>query len=374
MMLKSAAGYKTNTLLRPLACLYGVGVGLRNYLFDRGILRAESYPLPIICVGNILVGGTGKTPHVEYLLRLLMPTYRVAVLSRGYKRSSRGLVVAAIESTARDIGDEPYQIKQKFPEALVVVDGNRCRAMRHIISMNEEERPDLVIMDDGFQHRYVQPSFSILLVDAQRPIWDDKLLPEGRLREPASAMYRADCIIVTKSPDEMSPIDQRIIGRNLALYANQSIFFTRHRYLPLRPVERGSLNEDDIAPLLRGDRVIVLSGIANPRPFIHRLESQFRLAGECLFPDHHNFSREDLQSLNEQYRELAAQSSTPLYVVCTEKDAARLTAQLDLLSSEVRSHLYFQPIEVQFLQGAEEFKRLIRLAARAKPAPLQRLK
>lgn len=370
-MPKIATGHKTNALLRPLACLYGLGVGLRNYLFDRGILRAESYPIPVICVGNISVGGTGKTPHVEYLLRLLMPTYRVAVLSRGYKRSSRGLVVATMQSTAREIGDEPRQIKQKFPEALVVVDGNRRRAMRHIMSMSEGERPDLVVMDDGFQHRYVQPSFSILLVDAQRPIWDDKLLPEGRLREPASAMYRADCIIVTKSPEEMNPIDQRIIGRNLALYANQSIFFTRPRYLPLKSVEQGLLAEGDIAPLLRGDRIIALSGIANPRPFIQRLESTFRLVGECLFPDHHNFSKDDLQSINKQYKELSAQSSAPLYVVCTEKDAVRLSAQLDLLSPEVRSHLYYQPIEVQFLQGAEKFKRLIQLAAKAKPAPLQ---
>ena len=227
---------RNNPLLYPLSWLYGLGVGLRNFLFDQGVLKQQAYPIPLICVGNITVGGTGKTPHVELLISILREQRRIAVISRGYKRKSRGLKDVTLTSTADEVGDEPKQIKQKYPEVRFVVDGNRRRAMAYLLALPEAERPDVVLLDDGFQHRYVHPSFSILLIDAQRELHDDELLPLGGLREPATARYRADCIILTKCPHNMRPITLRIMQRNLALYPHQRIFFSRIEYQQPRSV------------------------------------------------------------------------------------------------------------------------------------------
>ena len=170
--------------LQPFSWLYGIGVNVRNALFDRKILKQHSFNIPVICVGNLTVGGTGKTPHIEYLIRLLTPDYKVAVLSRGYKRRSKGFLIVDVDSHANDVGDEPLQLKQKFPEIVMVVDKNRVRAIEKILAIEKEERPDVILLDDGFQHRHVLPSLTILLVDSNRPVYEDRLLPAGYLREP----------------------------------------------------------------------------------------------------------------------------------------------------------------------------------------------
>ena len=175
----------------PLSWLYGIGVDLRNWLFNRKILKQHTFDIPVICVGNLTVGGTGKTPHIEYLIRLLTPRYKVAVLSRGYKRKSKGFLIVDTDSKVQDVGDEPLQIKQKFPNTLVVVDKNRVSAIQKILSIEKSERPDVILLDDGFQHRHVLPSLSILLVDSNRPVFEDKLLPAGLLREPLKGKDRA---------------------------------------------------------------------------------------------------------------------------------------------------------------------------------------
>ncbi len=360
---------KYSVLLRPLACLYGLGVELRNFFFDRGLLRSVSYPIPVICVGNITVGGTGKTPHVEYILRCLLPRYRVAVLSRGYKRSSRGMIVATMQSTVAEIGDEPRQIKLKFPSVALIVDGNRRRAMDYLMALPEGERPEVVVMDDGLQHRYVKPSYTILLVDSQRPIQHDKLLPEGDLREPASARYRADCIIATKCPASLSAIQQRIVERNLAPYPHQRIFFSRICYgraRHLTELELAQGQSPTSVEIPAQARVYLISGIARPQPLIDHLSAQYVVVGQETFADHHNFSDSDLERINTTFASLSSSvSSAPLYAVCTEKDAVRLWELRAKLSPTLLEALLYIPIEMSIMHRGNEFERMIQLAARA---------
>lgn len=222
--------------MKPLAWLYGIGVNIRHKLFDSNILKSKKYPIPVISVGNITVGGTGKTPHVEMLVRILSPRYKVAVVSRGYKRKSHGLQKVSVTSSVKQVGDEPLQIKQKFPETTVYVDANRQHAIETLLNLPEDEKPDVVLLDDAYQHRYVTPSLSILLVDSKRPIYEDELLPAGNLREPERYKSRASIVIVTKCHPEMRPIDFRVIKKGLQLYPFQSLYFTTYDYEAIQPV------------------------------------------------------------------------------------------------------------------------------------------
>lgn len=367
---------KYSVLLRPLAYLYGLGVGLRNLAFACGLLPVRSYPIPIICVGNISVGGTGKTPHVEYVLSLLTPRYRVAVLSRGYKRRSKGLIVARPAHTAEDIGDEPRQILAKYPMITLVVDGNRRRAMDYLMSLDESERPEVVVMDDGLQHRYVRPSYRIMLVDYARLLSDDRLMPEGRLREPARARYRMNCVIVTKCPRELRATERRGIERNLALRPWQRLFFTRIE------AERGKLRPlasllpaGDSAPLptmaLSSEQsVFLLSGIAGPEAFAESLRAYCRIVGEQHYGDHHNYSLDELKDLEQRWQTLVA-THPELIILTTEKDAMRLAALSEGLSPQFISRLYYLPIRVLVPERERELDRQILLAAKAKPQSLQ---
>ena len=219
-----------NKKLRPLSWLYGLGVGFRNMLFEAGILKSQTYATPVISVGNITVGGTGKTPHVEYLIRLLKDKTNLAVLSRGYKRKSRGFLLADNDSTMYDIGDEPFQIKQKFPDITVAVDKKRTRGISRLINGEAGKDIDVILLDDAFQHRYVRAGISILLVDYHRLIIYDELLPSGRLREPVGSKDRADIVIVTKCPPDIKPMDYRVITKAMALYPYQQLYFSTHEY------------------------------------------------------------------------------------------------------------------------------------------------
>jgi len=188
---------KINEWLLPLSWLYGLGVKARNQLFELGVLKSRSFKTPVISVGNITVGGAGKTPHVEYLIRLLKDQHKVAVLSRGYKRKSKGFVRADKDTPMRMIGDEPFQMKQKFPDITVAVDRDRCHGIDELTDSNDKEAADVILLDDAFQHRYVKPGINILLVDYHRLIIYDKLMPAGRLREPKDGKSRADIVIIT---------------------------------------------------------------------------------------------------------------------------------------------------------------------------------
>lgn len=345
-----------NKLLAPLSLLYGIGVRLRNRLFDWKVLRAERYDLPVISVGNLTVGGTGKTPHTEYIIRLIKDRYRVAVLSRGYKRKSSGFLLAGPRSTSEEIGDEPYQMRRKFPDILVAVDADRRRGIRHLLALPEGKRPEVIILDDAFQHRYVTPTLNLLLTDSHRLYTHDKLLPTGRLREPADGARRADAVIVTKCEPRVRPADFRGMEEELHLSERQGLYFSQILYGELEPLFPGEAPERTLKGLDASTEVLLVSGIANPAPLEKEIHTYTERITSLAFPDHHAFDRHDLQRIQTAYGQLG---SPHKLIITTEKDAARLR-DLPSLPREWRSHLYCLPITVGFRMGQEKlFQELI---------------
>lgn len=337
--------------LLPLSWLYGFIVFIRNKMFECKILKQKSYDIPVICVGNITVGGTGKTPHTEYLIELLRSNYRVAVLSRGYKRKSKGFVLADTNSTVGQIGDEPYQIKAKFPEIIVAVDSERQRGIETLLALPEDKRPDVILLDDAFQHRYVKPSFTILLTDYNRLMTKDKLLPAGRLREPVYYAEKANVIIVTKCPDGITPLDQRLLAKEIQVYPYQDLFYTSFRYGSLTPVFAENKEELSLKKLQNKD-VLIVAGIANPRPFFRKVKRYVKQAETIQYPDHYQFTSKDILDIKSR---LASMAGKEKVIIVTEKDAARLLS-MDNIDEEIRSILYYLPIRVSFVN--EEDKKL----------------
>lgn len=341
--------FKLRRSLSPLAWLYGVGVSFRNALFERNILKQRSFGIPVICVGNITVGGTGKTPHIEYLIQLLSPDYKVATLSRGYKRKSKGFAIVDVDSKPTDVGDEPLQIKQKFPETLVVVDKDRVNAIRKMLSIEKGERPDVILLDDGFQHRYVQPSLSILLVNSNRPVFEDRLMPEGLLREPLKGKDRASIVVVTKCDPDMQPIDYRIYSNGLNLFAYQKLYFTGFDYgmvIPLFPQLQGeSIQIQD----LRKKHVFLVAGIASPQPLVEKLEHITYNLYTKFFSDHHFFNKKEISTIREWVDSVDDNNKI---ILTTEKDAVRLRTS-PYLDEEMRKMLYYIPIQVIFISEKE---------------------
>lgn len=338
---------KINEWLLPLSWLYEIGVRLRNELFELGILKSRSYDVPVISVGNITVGGTGKTPHTEYLIRLLQKKYQVAVLSRGYKRKSKGFLLAAQNTPMEQIGDEPYQMKQKFPEVYVAVDKNRRRGIEHLCDDAIAPGTDVVILDDAFQHRYVQPGINILLIDYHRMIYDDKLLPAGRLREPKEGTRRANIVIVTKCPTDMKPMGFRVISKALRLYPYQKLFFSTLRYGRLRQLFGTESRRLD--SLKKEEQVVLLTGIASPEQMQQDIERYAPLLIPLPFGDHHYFSTDDIQLINGTFARIHGEK----LIITTEKDASRLQT-VEGLSDEVKKYLYVLPVEVEIMQNQQE--------------------
>ena len=331
-------------LLLPFSVLYRWVVWVRNKLFDWKILPVKEYPVPVICVGNITVGGTGKTPHVEYLLHLLVGQYEVAVLSRGYKRKTSGFFLADEKATGKTIGDEPLQIFRKFPKAIVAVDGNRRRGIKKLLSLPENKKPQIILLDDAFQHRYVKPSYSILLIDSNRLIYEDALLPAGKLREPCVGKDRADMIIVTKCSSVLKPIDYRLISKNLKLYPYQSLFFTAFEYGKLVPCFEEQAGKKELPEIKENDySVLLVAGIANPEGLISELKKYAQQLETLIFPDHHAFSKNDIRKIETKFEQL--QGANKL-IITTEKDFVRL---IDCeLPEEVKKVLFYLPVTVAF--------------------------
>ena len=337
---------KINEWLLPLSWLYGLGVKFRNMLFEIGILRSESFDVPVISVGNITVGGTGKTPHVEYLIELLKDKAKVAVLSRGYKRRTRGFVIADDNATAKTIGDEPLQMKRKYGDDITVaVDRKRCHGIRQLTS--DEDGIDVILLDDAFQHRYVKPGVNILLVDYHRLIIYDKLLPAGRLREPLSGKNRADIVIVTKCPHDLKPMEFRVITKAMNLYPFQRLFFTCLEYRNITPVF-GS-GEQSIDSIGKDCHILLLTGIASPQQMIEDLSPRCPHITPLTFGDHHTFTSSDVARINNEFAALPH----PKMIITTEKDATRLIA-VEGLSEEVRGALFALPVKIRFMLGQEE--------------------
>ena len=338
---------KTNEWLLPLSWLYGIGVGLRNFLFDVGILKTRAFNTPVIAVGNLTVGGTGKTPHVEYLVRLLHDKMHVAVLSRGYKRKSRGFRVADENTPMLLIGDEPYQMKQKFPDITVAVDKKRTRGIDNLTSEAEGKPVDVILLDDAFQHRHVKPGINILLVDYHRLIIYDKLLPAGRLREPLKGKDRADIVIITKCPKELKPMEFRVITKAMNLYPYQKLFFSTLDYEPLQPVFNSGKPQSLDA--ISNENILLLTGIASPRQMNEDLAPLTKSITPMTFADHHNFKRKDIERLNEVFDAMPS----PKRIITTEKDAARLS-QAENISDAVKQNLYVLPVRITFMLDQEE--------------------
>lgn len=332
-------------VLWPLSRIYGAVVAVRNRLFDWNILKQHEFDVPVIVVGNIAVGGTGKTPHTEYIIDLLRYNYRIGVLSRGYKRATKGFVLATKRSTPSDIGDEPYQIYQKYAKDVVVaVCEDRCEGIDKLLEI--DSNIDLILLDDAFQHRYVKPRASVVLTEFKRPVYNDDLLPLGHLRESPRALNRADIVVVTKCPDSAKPMDLRIINKNLNLFPYQKLFFSRYNYGNLV-----SVFPDDVTyiPYLEWltdvDSILVVTGVANPRPFIRYLKRfNFRVKVKH-FPDHHNFTRKDLQAIEEKFEAMPGERK---YIVTTEKDAVRI-ANNPYFPHHLKSLTFYLPIRVDFL-------------------------
>ena len=313
----------------PLSWLYGLGVSIRNLMFDCGVLKSKTYNIPVICVGNITVGGTGKTPHTEYLIRLLSKDNQVAVLSRGYKRKSEGYVLATEKTPMAEIGDEPYQMKQKYPQIHMAVDKDRCHGIEQLMQNTVKPQTEVVILDDAYQHRYVKAGLNILLMDYHRLIHLDKLLPAGRLRESSSGSKRADIVIITKCPRDIMPMEKTGIGRSIGLENWQKIFFTTYKY----PDQMEDIGEN---PLL-------VTGIASSEQMVYDLKKIVPTFEVMSFPDHHNFTEQDIENIRQR-----ANGRT---ILTTEKDATRLHG-LD--------NVKVIPIEVEFIEGKEEFDQTIK--------------
>ena len=338
---------KINRWLLPLSWFYGLAVGFRNTLFEMGILKSRAFSLPVISVGNITVGGTGKTPHVEYLIELLQGCSKVAVLSRGYKRKSHGFVMADDSTSACDIGDEPFQMKQKYPKVMVAVDKNRVHGIEELTA--REKDIDVVLLDDAYQHRYVKPGINILLVDYHRLIIYDKLLPAGRMREPLKGKNRAEIVIVTKCPRELKPMEFRVITKAMDLFPYQQLYFTTLEYGELKPVFENSTPdqkklEGQGLSSLKTYNVLLLTGIASPRQMVEDLTPEVKALTPLCFADHHNFCEKDVEQINSAFEAMPS----PKCIVTTEKDAARLIS-LTTLSQDVKDHIYSLPVHIKFM-------------------------
>lgn len=337
---------RINRWLLPLSWIYGGIVRLRNLLFDMGVLRSRSFDVPMIAVGNITVGGTGKTPHVEYLIELLKDKFNVAVLSRGYKRKSRGFVLAGAESGVRELGDEPFQMKLKYPDIAIAVDKNRCHGMDRLTDNTTVKDVDVVLLDDAFQHRYIKPGINILLVDYHRLIIYDKMLPAGRMREPLSGKNRADIVIVTKCPKDIKPMEFRVIMKTMDLYPYQNLYFTTLGYGNLKQVFG---NETRTLDSLKDESILLITGIASPDQMIMDLREHSEDITPMTFGDHHAFTSRDVNRINRTFADM----TLPKIIITTEKDAARLIS-LKGLSDDVRKSMYALPVKIRFMLGQEE--------------------
>lgn len=326
-------------ILFPFAVLYGFITSIRNFLFDCGVLKSYSFPIPVIAVGNLSVGGTGKTPQIEYLIRLLSNKYKIATLSRGYKRKSEGFILANATSNAEILGDEPFQFYKKFPNIQVAVDANRKNGIEQLLS--QSNKPDVILLDDAFQHRKVKAGFYILLTAYNDLFINDFMLPTGNLRESRSGAKRADMIIVTKCPRDISELAQNKIKKSL-LRENEKqaeVFFTFIDYDDKIYSNNKTLNVNEVKTVDK----LLLAGIAKPESFFAYLQSE---NDECLmYPDHHHFSEKEIVEIKEKAKNKI--------IITTEKDFVRLNEKLS------NDSLFYLPIKSSFVNNSTDFDKQI---------------
>lgn len=328
-------------LLLPFSILYGLGVWIRNRLYDKQLLSSTAFNLPVICVGNLSVGGTGKSPMIEYLTRMLQHQYRLAILSRGYKRKTRGYVRAMKGTTALEIGDEPMQFFRKFPEVEVAVGEERVEAIPML--MQDAPQTELILLDDGFQHRAIRPGLSILLTDSSNLFTRDFFLPTGDLRDERSSMRRADLIVVTKCDPDLSAQQRQLIIDEIAPSEKQEIYFSTIRYGTAYHL----FDSSKITSLDSSNDVLLVTAIANVKPLKKFLHDHVNTYDMLSYNDHHIFTADDLNEIQTRYQKLPVNKSL---ILTTEKDAVRLLkykSELEFLP------VYVLPVTHQFLFDGE---------------------
>ena len=342
--------------LLPFSLIYGIVVFTRNYLYDIGKLKSSKFSTPIIGLGNLTTGGTGKTPHVEYLIKLLQNEFKIATLSRGYGRKSKGYILAEPPSDTHLIGDEPMQCLTKFRNIMVCVSEDRTEAIGHLLT--RENPPQVILMDDAFQHRKVIPGLNILLIEYDRVFASDYLLPAGNLREPKSSIKRADIIIITKSPTILVPIERKRILENFSEDDKQNIFFSYLKYGEFNKIF-GKNNSMQMGAGYYTEKrftILLVTGIANPSGIIEYLRRLTDKLEMLIFPDHHEFNSKDINKIQQTFDNIANPSKI---IVTTEKDAMRLRNP-DIDSSIQKLPFFFLPIEVQIHQDEEKFNQLMK--------------
>ncbi len=338
-------------LLLPISLLYHIVLSIRHKLYDWHLLKSTQFEKPVVCVGNLNLGGTGKTPHTEYLIKLLKDNYRVATLSRGYGRKTRGFNMAETTSTYEDLGDEPLQYFKKFPGIQVAVDENRVEGA----SLLWEQGVEVVLLDDAFQHRSIKAGLNLLLTEYQHLYCDDFLFPAGNLRDVRSAAKRADIIVVSKAPEALATEEKQTIINKLNPTEKQQVFFSHLEYAPLQP-----LNETAKTVTTENtDSVLAFCGIADPEPFKTALERLYKNVVVLPFADHHAYTENDIKAILKCYKNLAGEKKI---IVTTEKDAARLTNSPYLCQFD-GAPLYDLPVNVRFHEEEkfnEEILRYVR--------------
>ena len=341
--------HNKHIILYPLSILYGLVTAVRNWLFDQEILTSTSFNIPIISVGNLSVGGTGKTPHTEFILSILQNEWKTAMLSRGYKRKTKGFYLADKKMNSQTLGDEPFQVYNKYPEVIIAVDEKRV----HVVNKLKEFIPNLqvVVLDDAFQHRYIQQGLSILLTDYNNLYSRDIMLPAGELREWRSGSRRANIIIVTKCPVDIKPMEMRVVEMELKPETNQHLFFSSFTYDEIIPVF------PELAPELwtyskmkeNDTNVLLVAGIVSPQPIVEYLKNFVTRVETLFYSDHHVFTAKDFNQITKIFN---AFSSSNKIILVTEKDAARL--QLNPFFPEMlKSRTFALPISVHILHDQE---------------------
>lgn len=339
-------------LLMPFTLLYGIGVSFKNSLYSTGLLKSSSFSIPVISVGNLSIGGAGKTPHIEYLIELLSPYIYVATLSRGYKRDTKGFRLVSPKDNARTAGDEPILYARKYPEVKVFVAENRALAIPDIV--RQLPHVQCILLDDAYQHRVVQPNLNILLTQYEQPFYRDFLLPVGRLREFRSAYQRADIIIVSKCPDDLGFDDKERVTSEIIPQAHQKLFFTKYKYL----TPYSFYFTDQRLMLDKDLHIILISGIANTSYLTNFLRKSCKSVTHLEYEDHHYFTDQDIDIIKSTY--LRKRDDDTTIVVTTEKDAMRLDMhKMKLYSNQIP--IFILPIKVEFLfDQQEEFNQLVK--------------
>jgi len=318
-----------------LSLLYGSGVTLRNKMFDRGMLKSIEFDVPVIAIGNLRVGGTGKTPCTEWLLELFQSEYKVAMLSRGYGRRTKGFRWVNAADTAKESGDEPVQVKQKFPDVPIAVCEDRATG---IVQMLADVDADVILLDDAFQHRYVKPSYSIVLSSFHQPFFSDELLPMGRLREQPKHLKRADCLIYTKCPDDWQEQRGDYIAHVREYAPNALVAFSKLAYATPKPVFETTV------PI--ANDVLLITAIADAKPLVQHLEKQFNVVRHYAYPDHYQFMKSDVTNWRNELKKHA----TSTVVFTTEKDAVRLKDMKEQLKD---LPIYFVPMKMEMVEGQQ---------------------